>query len=288
MLLSLPSELVQQILHCCDASSFLQAALSCHSLLALASSSRKLVSHQLSQLPGRPDDGWDSLTTVELFHVLLTRSHKLLIGAEFFSESNLFTFQGKVIDTRASSLRRLGTQNQALLVFKNDPTVYHVHIHAGAIVLHQKFEPPATGLGQVEVLHASFNGSVINVLHRVQPFIDQELDTGHPFVKQALQSNPRGSVFLACHQMRNAKDTIKVYGFPDQSDHEPLCFAAHNQRFAISWQHMQHAHEHEVVLYTMEQGSGYEMEDAGIGNVNLGGTIPPRILCSFNLLCYGS
>lgn len=295
MLLSLPPELIQQILQCCDTSSFLQAALCCRSLLTLAHSSRKLVLNQLNQLPGIPDDGWDSLASTELFRALLARSREVLIGAEFYSESNLITFQGKVIDNRASSLNWVDAQNQALLVFKNDPTVYHIHTEAGEIFLDQKFVPPATELGQVEVLHTSIDGPVINVLHRVQPFIDQQLDPSHPFVKQALQSNPRGNIFLACHQAKKTREidkgVVRVYGFPDQNDHEPLCFAAHDSRFVISWQHVQHAHEHEVVLYTMSpftHGMNCAREDTGMESLYLKGRTCRQIHCSLNLHYFGS
>ncbi|KAJ5731053.1 uncharacterized protein N7483_005561 [Penicillium malachiteum] len=251
MLLSLPPELIQLILRSCDPSSFLQAAFSCIKLLELAISSRELVLFQLHQTPGRLED-WDSLEHRQLFRLLLQRAQKQLFGVETQFESKIFRFKGKAIATRATSLRDSGTQKEILLVFKNDPTVYLMEIQGGQLSLQRQFQIPAPKFGKVQILHTAFSSTSIYVLHRLQHLPDQELDMNHPFVRQALTSNPFGSIFLACYSLRPETGVVKIYGFPEQSDYEPICLAAQYDMFAISWQHPQDSFDHQVVLYTMD------------------------------------
>ena len=251
MLLSLPPELIQLILRCSEPPTFLQLAFSCRILLELASSSRDLVLHQLCETPGRIND-LDDLSTKKLFRLLLQRSHHELFGVEFQLERKLFGFPGQIVDSRASSLTDTGPREQLLLVFKDDPTVYLLDVHDGTFALRRRFESPVKQFGNVQILHTAFDHHGVYVLHRFQPFITQELDTNHPFVKQALHSNPNGNIFLAYYDLTSEHMAIRLYGFPDQSNYEPLSLAAHEEKFAISWQHVQHAHDHQVVLYTVD------------------------------------
>ena len=261
MLLSLPAELIQLILRSCDSPSFLQTAFTSRTLLELATTSRDLVHHQLSQTPGKSDYS-ASLTTRQLFKLLLHRSiDQLLFGIENHFERKSFTFSttfgGKVIDSRASSIVSLtndaGTRTQVLLVFQNDSTVYLFGIRNGYLTLQQQCEVPAKRYGNVQVLHTALENEQIYVLHRFKPFIVDGPESDRPFVKQAQQSNPHGNIFLATFQLGHPTAGICIHGFPDESDYEPLSFAVEDEQFAISWQHIQHAHDHRVVLYKMEQ-----------------------------------
>ncbi|KAJ6015741.1 hypothetical protein N7540_010332 [Penicillium herquei] len=244
MLLSLPPELIQLILRSCDPSSFLQAAFSATELLKLALSSREIILFQLHQTPGRLED-WESLDHRQLFRLLLQRAQRELFGVGTQFESKIFRFKGKSIASRATSLRDSGTEKEILLVFKNDPTVYLMEIQGGQLSLQRQFQIPAPKFGRVQILHTAFSSTSIYVLHRLQPIPDQELDMDHPFVKQALTSNPFG-------ELRPETGVVKIYGFPEQSDYEPICLAAHDYMFAISWQHAQDSFDHQVVLYNMD------------------------------------
>ncbi|KAJ5622058.1 hypothetical protein N7528_005290 [Penicillium herquei] len=252
MLLSLPPELIQLILRSCDPSAFLQAAFCCRKLLELAVSSRDLILFQLDQTPGRLGD-CESLTHQQLFRLLLQHAQRELFGVSTQFESKIFRFQGKSIDSRATSLRDSATEKEILLVFKNDPTVYLVEIQGGQLNLRRQFQIPAPKIGRVQILHTAFSSTSIYVLHRLRPFPDQELDVNHPFVKQAMTSNPFGSIFLACYSLKPETGVVKIYGFPDQGDYEPLCLAAQDNMFAISWQHVQDCLDHQVVLYIMDE-----------------------------------
>lgn len=268
MLGILPTELIQLILGHCDTPTYLQVAFSCRTLFAIASSSRDLVSHQVLKTPGW-DDGLETHGSKELFRVLLRRSCQELYGAEFHADRKLFNFQGKVIDTRASSLElaknpqatslaNAVTHLQTLLAFQNHSTVYLCDLQGGTLSYRRRFESPAKKFGETQILHTAVGGRGAYVLHRFQPFIDQDLDTNHPFVKQALQSNSNGSIFLAWHNLD--ADQVRLYGFPDQEGYEPLAFAAHDMRFAISWQHAQHSDDHQVVLYTRRDSADGDID----------------------------
>ncbi|KAJ5778559.1 hypothetical protein N7520_001805 [Penicillium odoratum] len=254
MLLSLPPELILLILERCDSTSFLQAAFSCRTLLEIATSSRDVVLEQLYQTPGHLFQGVDSAR--QRFHALLGMSHEALFGVEFQFERKCFNFEGKVIDSRASTFADVGDEcshKQVLLVFKNDSTVYLLDLRDGVFSLKRRLEAPdnAKENGDVQILHTSCHNGRIYVLHRVKPFIDQGPDSNRPFVKQALQSYPRGTFFLACYDLNSEPNAIYLYGFPYHGSCEPLSFAVHDEQFVISWQHVQHAYDHQVVLYTM-------------------------------------
>lgn len=252
MLLALPTELIHLILRSCDTSAFLQAAFCNRTLFKIASSSRDLIIHQLSQTPGHAENCRSS-SVAELWELLKRRAYQELWGAEFHSEQKLIEFHGKVIDARASTLDAPGThrdaRKQAVLAFKGHGTVYLCKILDGALTLDRRLESPGKRFGAVEVLHTAVGSYGIYVLHRLRPCVDQDLDTNHPFVKHALQTNSNGSIFLACHRLDSATNKVHLYGFQEQKDYDPVALAVYDGKFAISWQHRSLSDDHQVVLY---------------------------------------
>lgn len=301
MLLTLPTELVQLILRSCDPPTYLQMAFCNRTLFAIASKSRDLILHQLYQSPGR-NDGIDSHTSDELFRQLMSRARQELFGVEHDGDRKLFDFHGQVIDSRASTLETAGTRDRVLLAFKGHGTVYLFNIGDGDLTLERRIKSPASCFGNVQVLHTAFDPYGIYVLHRFKPFIDRDLDTEHPFVKHALQSNAHGSIFLAYHETGSSTNKIRLYAFPDHKDYEPLALAVHEEKFVISWQHLNHSNDHQVVHYTAsdeddndseegeeeeeeedeDEGEDDEKEDEGSGDQAEGReTGSPQITCSF-------
>lgn len=263
MLGILPTELVQLVLRHCDTSTFLQAACSCRTLLEIASSSRDLLLHQLTQTPGW-NDGIEELSRRAAFKLLLERSHQQLFGAEFYVKATAFDYGGRRVDTRASSLHTLESRVLALLTFQVDSFVGLCEVKDGSLNHLLQLYPPGTPYGETEILQTAIASDCVWMLHRFKPFIDQDLDTDHPFVKQALQSNAQGSVFLARYDLHhwNEVTRTRLYGFPEQSGYEPLAFAVDGQRFAISWQHLQRSDDHQVVLYsTIEDDDTHDDTD---------------------------
>lgn len=255
MLLTLPTELVELILRSCDPSAFLQLAFCNSTLYEIASTSRDLILHHLFETPGLVE-GLDSLPATELWALLQRRAYQELWGAGFHGKRTLINVHGKVIDPRASTLDAAGTRSQVVLAFKGDGAVYVCSVQDGALSLQRRLESPGRRFGTVEVLHTAVDSDGVYVLHRLRPFIDQDLDATHPFVKHALQTNSQGSIFLACHHLDTAGTKISLYGFPDQKDYEPLALAVHNGRFAISCQHLSLSDDHHVVLYTAKDADG--------------------------------
>ncbi|KAJ6104212.1 hypothetical protein N7523_010532 [Penicillium sp. IBT 18751x] len=277
MLLTLPVELVRLILRSCDPPTYLQTAFCNRFLFGIASQSRDLVLHQLHQSPGRNDDV-ESLTTDELFRNLMFRAGRELFGIEHDGDRTLFNFQGQVIDGRASTLGTVGTRGQALLAFQGHGTVYLLTVGDQGLSLECRIESPAKRFGAVQVLHTAFGAHGIYVLHRVKPFIDRDLDTEHPFVKRALESNAHGNMFLSYHALGSTTQTIRLYAFPNHQDYEPLALAVHEGKFAISWQHLNHSHDHQVVHYDVSYGNyDREGEDDKLESRGMGG---PQVICS--------
>jgi hypothetical protein len=261
MFTDLPTELIQLILRSCDTASYLQLASACRSLYEIATNNRKLVLHQLLQTPGRTDT-LDQVNTQELVQLLKKRSHQELFGTEHYANRKLIDFPNKKLNARASSLEAPILRNRALLSFQGDETVYFVDIRSGFVSLRRRLESPAKQFGNIEVLHTAFNSSGAYVLHRFQPYLDAPLDTSHPFVKQAMQSYPQGSIFLAYHSFKLAADAVRLYSFPDENDYDPIAFAVYrDERFAISWQHRQHAQDHHVVVYLADVPDEDEVDD---------------------------
>ncbi|OOQ85783.1 hypothetical protein PEBR_23814 [Penicillium brasilianum] len=271
MVLNLPTELVQLILQSCDTPTYLQLALSCRSLYEMATKSRELVLYQLCQTPGCTDD-IDTLPTEDLIKGLMQHSHQELFGSEHFTDRKLIDFPKKKLDARASSLDNPVLRNRALLAFQGDETVYFVDIRAGTVSLRRRLESPAKRFGTIQVLRTAFNSSGAYVLHRFQPFPDEQLDITHPFVQQAMRSYSQGSIFLAYYSFDSPTDAVRLYDFHDEQDYDPIALAAHgDEKFAISWQHRQRAQDHHVSIYLAEdpdedEDEGDEVDDENEGN----------------------
>ncbi|CAI7650947.1 unnamed protein product [Penicillium bialowiezense] len=221
----LPTELIQLILLQCETPDFFQAARTCRRVNEIAHISREVILHRLHHTPG-PVDGLDSLTTQELYTVLRCRANTQLDGAEYCAQFTTYVFP-KAIDGRASTFESPRDSNRALLVFKNDSTVYLMKMHKGKLIQEAQWASPGQDTGKVEVIQAAFDGDGgFCVLHRYKPFPDQELDMDHPFVQHAFQSRPNGSIFLAYHDLDPENTTVRMSAFPEHHDYKPLALAA--------------------------------------------------------------
>ncbi|KAJ5090427.1 hypothetical protein N7532_009111 [Penicillium argentinense] len=252
-LIALPVELKQLILRSCDTPTYLQLAFSCWNLLLIASHTRVLVIHHLNETPGGPED-FDSISTTGLFRLLLQRSYRELYGAEHYFERKLVNLQGKVMNSRACSLRSRGEPGRALLSFQNDESVYLVKMDNRDLTLQQRIKLPAISTGTAEVLFAAEDTSDhngVHILHIVKPLIDEEPYNGHPFVQQARKANSNGTVYLAFYPHALSGVGMSICSFREQIDYEPIAFATCRDVFAISWHHRQHPEDYQVVLYTV-------------------------------------
>ncbi|CAI7660387.1 unnamed protein product [Penicillium glandicola] len=248
MLLQLPTELIQLVLRNCDTPSYFQAAFSSRRLYEIASGSREVILHQLHNNPGW-NDGIEAHQTRHLFGELMRRSYDRLDGAEHYATPT-YEYQNRVIDYHASTIEASEDSIRALLVFKGYSTVHLIDMGDGDRTEVQ-LKSPGRDIGEVEIIQTAFdrNGGVY-VLHRFRPFLDQELDTDHPFVKHALESRLNGSIHLAYHHLNPPTNTIRMYDFPECRDYRPLALSVANNKFAISWQNKLDPFDHDVVLYT--------------------------------------
>lgn len=268
MLLNLPTELIQLILQSCDTPTYVQAAFSCRTLFGIASSTREVILHHLHQTPGL-HDGIETSQTKDLFGDFMLCSFAQLYGAEFHADYTIFNAPDLQIDPRASTLS--ADRTKALLVFKNNSTVYLFQVGKGNLTHKQRLESPGAKFGTVEIIRTAFDGDRgVYVLHRFKPFNDQHVDPNHPFVKRALQSNANGRVFLAYHRLQTParahynvqpNPPILLRDFPDHDAYEPLALAVTRDKFAISWQHMQEADDHEILLYSLDEEEEEEEDE---------------------------
>ncbi|KAJ5788075.1 hypothetical protein N7457_003065 [Penicillium paradoxum] len=248
MLLQLPTELIQLILWHCDTPGYFQAAFTSRRLYEIASGSREVILHQLHHTPGW-NQGIETHQTRYLFSELMRRSFKQLDGAEYHIEAK-YEYQNRALDCHASTLEASEDRLRALLVFKGDSSVYLVDLSDGNGT-QVELESPGQTIGNVEIIQTAFDGDHgVYVLHRFKPFLDQELDTDHPFVKHALESCPNGSIHLAYHHLNPRKHSIRMCDFPEYRDYRPLALSVTNSKFAISWQNTHDSLDHDVVLYT--------------------------------------
>ncbi|GIC94752.1 F-box domain protein [Aspergillus udagawae] len=256
MLLDLPPELIQLVLQCSTTPSFLQAALSCRALHEIASSSREVILHHLHKTPGlNVDTG--SLKTRQLFQLLMKRSFQQLYGAQFSAKCTTFCFEDFALDARASSLASHGERDIAL-VLKGRQDVYVFQAKDGKLHLKAQLRSPEDQPGRIEVLKTAFDGEGgVNVLHHLVPAINEDgFGATHPFVRHAIRSGPRVSVYMARHSLQTLNEPIRMCAFPDHAEYEPLALAAAGEStFAISWQHVRESDDYEVVLYNSPKQS---------------------------------
>lgn len=248
MLLQLPTELIQLVLRNCDTPAYFQAAFSSRRLYEIASNSREVIVHQLHNTPGW-NDTIDAHHTRHLFGELMRRSYGQLDGAEHYANPT-YEYQDRVIDYHASTIEASEDGIRALLVFKGHSTVHLIDMSDGDRTEVQ-LKSPGQNIGEVEIIQTAFDGNRgVYVLHRFKPFLDQGLDTDHPFVKHALESRPNGSIHMAHRPLNPRANTIRMYDFPECQDYRPLALSVANGKFAISWQNTLELFDHEVVLYT--------------------------------------
>jgi hypothetical protein len=256
MLLNLPPELIQLVLQHSTTPSFLQVALCCRALHEIASSSREVILHHLHRTPGLKVDT-RSLKTRQLFQLLMKRSLQQLYGSQFFAKCTTFCFDDFALDAQASSLASHGDRDIAL-VLKGRQDVYVFQAKDGQLHLKTQLRPPQDQPGRIEVLKTAFDREGgVNVLHRLVPAIDEDgVDTAHPFVRHAIQSGPRVSVYMARHSLQTLDEPVRMCAFPDHAEYEPLALAAAGEStFAISWQHLRESDDYEVVLYNSPRQS---------------------------------
>lgn len=259
MLLQLPTELIQLVLRNCDTPAYFQAAFSSRRLYEIASGSREVILHQLHNTPGW-NDSIEAHQTRHLFGELMRRSYEQLDGAEHYA-SPTYEYQNRVIDYHASTIEASEGSIRALLVFKGHSTVHLVDMSDGDRT-EVRLKSPGQDIGEVEIIQTAFDGNGgVYVLHRFKPFLDQELDTEHPFVKHALESRPNGSIHLAYHRLNPRANTIRMYDFPECQDYRPLALSVSNGKFAISWQNTLDPFDHDVVLYTQLYDDDEDDED---------------------------
>ncbi|KAF4217118.1 hypothetical protein CNMCM8980_006418 [Aspergillus fumigatiaffinis] len=256
MLLDLPPELIQLVLQSSTTPSFLQVALSCRALHEIASSSREVILHHLHRTPGLKVDT-RSLKTRQLFQLLMKRSFQQLYGAQFSAKCTTFCFEQFALDARASSLASHGDRDIAL-VLKGRQDVYVFQAKDGKLHLKAQLRSSEDQTGMIEVLKTAFDREGgVNVLHRLVPAIDEDgFGATHPFVRHAIRSGPRGSVYMARHSLQTLNEPIRMCAFPDHVEYEPLALAAAGEStFAISWQHFRESDDYEVVLYNSPKQS---------------------------------
>ncbi|KAF7171402.1 hypothetical protein CNMCM5623_003771 [Aspergillus felis] len=234
------------------------AALSCRALHEIASSSREVILHHLHKTPGLKVDT-RSLKTRQLFQLLMKRSFQQLYGAQFLAKCTTFCFEDFALDARASSLASHGDRDIAL-VLKGRDDVYVFQAKDGKLHLKAQLRSPEDQQGRIEVLKTAFDREGgVNVLHRLVPAIDEDgFGATHPFVRHAIRSGPRVSVYMARHSLQTLNEPIRMCAFPDHAEYEPLALAAAGEStFAISWQHFREGDDYEVVLYNSpKQSSG--------------------------------
>ncbi|KAA8650037.1 putative protein tyrosine phosphatase (Pyp1), partial [Aspergillus tanneri] len=201
----------------------------------------------------------DTFNSKQLFQILVDRSFQQLYGAQFHARCTNFRFGAKVLDVKSSSL---APDDQILALVIRDQEEVHLFRAENGDIQHKAQLKLSLGQpGKIQVLKTAFDSDDgVYVLQRFTPtVIEDDLETGHPFIRQALQSSSNGGrLYLARHSFRFPHSPVRVCTFPDQVDFEPLAIAAsHKDTFAISWQHVRDPCIHEVVLYTaLTESSG--------------------------------
>jgi hypothetical protein len=268
MLLNLPPELIQLVLHHSTTSAFLQAAFSCRTIYTIASNCREVLLHHLGQIPG-PNQGLLSLASKQLFQVLQRRASQQLYNAQFSANCTNFNFGTSILDVKASSLAPSDHLSLALVV-RGQENVWLFRAENCRLQLKARLKPHRPQPGVVEVLRTAFDADDgLYVLQRFTPAVKEDSpDSEHPFVRQALQSCVRGQIYLVRYCLRSRHDPVRICTFPDHAEYEPRALAAaHRDTFAISWQDSREIDEYEVVLYNAQSASSSHGPSTAVGSL---------------------
>lgn len=250
MLLHLPTELLELVLHHSSTPTFLEAAFSCRTLYEVASGCRELIVHHLRHTPGS-NLNTQTLQSKQLFRVLVGRAYQQLYGAQFRASCTKFQFGANILDAKASSF---APDDQILALALKGQEAVHLFQAENERLRHKaQLQLPLGQPGRTQVLRTAFDADGgIYVLHSFTPAMAKDdLEAEHPFVRQALQSSASGGqIYLTRHSIQSPHDPVRVCAFPDHTDYRPLSLsAAHRDTFAISWQHVRENDDYEVILY---------------------------------------
>ncbi|RAK98030.1 F-box domain protein [Aspergillus ibericus CBS 121593] len=253
MILNLPPELIQLVLQNCSTHAFLEVAFSCRTVYEVASTCREVLLHHLQRTPGTPSQDIQSLSSKQLFRLLIKYAFRQLYGAQYHANRVIFDFGNDVLDAGASTSAGFDHRQILALVTRGRGKVHLFHIGSGQLRPEGIIIPPCDQLGAIEVLKTAFDGEgALYVLHRFMPAADEkDTNVNHPFIREAMRSNANGMLYLSRHSLRTPEEPVRMCAFPDHANYEPLALAAaHRGSFAISWRHIHDCSEHEVVIYT--------------------------------------
>jgi len=262
LLLEFPPELLQLILYHSSTPSYLQAAISCRTLFLAASSCRAVILHHLHQTPGL-NVNLESRTTRELFDLLRRRAVSHLYGVNFHLDQSVFTFRGRLIDSKASTMRSIGNPNIAL-VLKGDPNVYLYHQRTGSVTFQEVLVAPYEHVGKLEVIKVIFSQSdTVSILQRFTPTLEVEtVENGHQLWGDSVEPVTKIRTYLVHYQRSSPGQkfsSVTFCEFPDYEGYNPLAIdVARKSLVAISWQHPQLTERRYVVLYTENPDETYE------------------------------
>jgi hypothetical protein len=260
MLLDFPPELIQLVLLNCTTSSFLQTAFTCRALYEIASGCREALIHHLRRTPG-PPLAVSSLNTSLLFPLLRRRAFQQLHGSQFDASCVTLTFGDQIPNVKASSLASYGDESIIFTTGRDPRTVHILQVRQGQIIPFAQARLPWTQPGLVQILKTAFDGhDRIYILHRLFPHIEEhDPDIDHPFVKEARESRRGGLLYLTCHSLQSPNGPVRVSVFPELGEYDPSALTVANDgSFAIAWSHRMFS-DHKVVLYTIEEGSEYDV-----------------------------
>lgn len=251
MLLDLPPELLQLVLHQTTTPSFLQAALTCSTIFKIASNCREVVLYHLNVTPGIKL-GLEDLNTPDLFRLLRRRAAQHLYGINLSADQTVYRYENHNIDVRASALGSCCSPNVAL-VLKGSPLV-HLYDASNGIWPREWLEPPHADQKALQVVKVAFSmPSCVSVLYRYSPAPDTYYEDEHPFVEQAMGQYKKEGYHLV-HYRLGRSDRLAITFCALQTRHKhyyPVALAVANRlRVAISWRSPNHPSSNEVVLYT--------------------------------------
>lgn len=282
MLLNLPVELIQHVLKHCCISAYLQAALSCHTLYTIASSSREVILHHMKTNPGpgfrsqtdqKSDNDTERLTTQELFLLLRRGASEHLLYGESDFDRTIYTFNSKVIDISASSMCNKKDEKAIALVFKGDDRIYHclagidgrIHIENTQTCSLPMLKPllNAEHANIIKSTYATDRKHLLGILVKADEQSsradDDDTETAPSFFKQELQwgrERERERFQKAYFMLFLEATPVSVGGRrtticeiqPDDGFKANAVAAIHPKEFAISWEQT-NGNNHNVDMY---------------------------------------
>ncbi|KAI9700729.1 MAG: hypothetical protein M1836_002098 [Candelina mexicana] len=241
-----------------DPGTFFVSTFVCHAMSEAASSSKRILLHQLATIPGIKL-GLEDLSTKELFLCFRTRAARHLFGVDCLADVTRYCSKDRRMNVSSSIFNAESSHYQLAVVGQDDPSIHLYRLEGISPTFETSLRP---GLWEsnsedcdMEAIKVAFADNDITALFRYKP-VPPDYCKRSPFVRDAIEKAKRTLKLVTFPRLRMSPEGTS-YSSVDQETRdifnegcEPVGLAVDEEgTAAISWQSPRDAEVTKICLY---------------------------------------